>query len=437
MDALSKFLESILDCFRAIWNSITGFTAGVTSNSVKFNNNEYVNVDKCIGEGAFSFVYVGKSSSSHRKYALKKVLIQSGAIAENIEAEIASLKRFKHPNIIDIVDYVYTKDNGMRVCWLLFPYAEKGTLRHELSDQLIGRCRRHTLEHVLSQFAQIVDALRYLHEYTPSYVHFDVKPENILLFSDGKPVLTDFGSVRPAIRPVSSRSASLQISEDAAENCTISFRAPELFDPAVGTTLDARTDSWALGCLLFAWWYGYSPFECEFVSANNNSSNTATSTLSASKKSNNSRSGNRGNNSNSSSDNPLIDIELGGGHSPTVSTGLLADEDQLSSSNFSNSNNSNTSADQSNMLNSGTDVGEELQQPFDMKVVQCAYLRVLGTVPKHPYHNSNSSLALQSCRNSTIIDALVANILIQDMTKRPTSRELQAVIERKIEEIRK
>ena len=46
------------------------------------------------------------------------------------------------------------------------------------------------------------------------------------------------------------------------------FRAPELFDPPRGgraSSLDCRTDVWALGCLLFAWWHGYSPFECMFV----------------------------------------------------------------------------------------------------------------------------------------------------------------------------
>lgn len=53
----------------------------------------------------------------------------------------------------------------------------------------------------------------------------------------------------------------------AAEFATISYRSPELFEPEVGSKLDARTDVWALGCLLFAWWFGFSPFECEFIGA--------------------------------------------------------------------------------------------------------------------------------------------------------------------------
>jgi serine/threonine kinase 16 len=57
----------------------------------------------------------------------------------------------------------------------------------------------------------------------------------------------------------------LQVAEDAAQFCTASYRSPELFDPPKDLSLDSRTDVWAMGCLLFAWWFGYSPFECEFV----------------------------------------------------------------------------------------------------------------------------------------------------------------------------
>ena len=59
------------------------------------------------------------------------------------------------------------------------------------------------------------------------------------------------------------------MSDEAAQLCTITYRAPELFEPTKNTYIDTRSDVWSLGCLLFAWFYGYSPFECEFLDNNN------------------------------------------------------------------------------------------------------------------------------------------------------------------------
>ena len=177
------------------------------------------------------------------------------------------------------------------------------------------------LQRMLQQFLDICQAFQVLHQ--ADYVHQDVKPENILIdlsrqseeedvslsagkrvrrssdsdvematgskgrtrsptadgdlsslygldkvsgldWAEGKLLLTDLGSVRPAKIHISSRAVSLRVADEAASFCTLSYRAPELFDPPNGVTLDSRTDVWGLGCLLFAMHYGYSPFECEF-----------------------------------------------------------------------------------------------------------------------------------------------------------------------------
>ena len=72
-------------------------------------------------------------------------------------------------------------------------------------------------------------------------------------------MLTDFGSVRLANLTINTRSDSLQLADEAAQYCTMSYRAPELFDPPRSSSLDSRTDVWGIGCLLFSWWFGYSP----------------------------------------------------------------------------------------------------------------------------------------------------------------------------------
>ncbi|KAJ1839592.1 Serine/threonine-protein kinase env7 [Coemansia sp. RSA 2703] len=93
------------------------------------------------------------------------------------------------------------------------------------------------------------------------YVHGDVKLANVMLTSTNTPVLLDLGSIRAAHQTAQTRHQALCIQDTAAEHCTMAYRAPELFDVQRGATLDARTDVWALGCLLYALAFGQSPFE--------------------------------------------------------------------------------------------------------------------------------------------------------------------------------
>jgi serine/threonine kinase 16 len=91
--------------------------------------------------------------------------------------------------------------------------------------------------------------------------HYDLKPGNVLLSDSNTPVLMDFGSVRPARQQISSRREALQLQEFASINCTMPYRAPELWEPPSHCTIDERVDSWSLGCVLYALCYGRSPFD--------------------------------------------------------------------------------------------------------------------------------------------------------------------------------
>lgn len=224
-----------------------------------------VNENELLGEGAYSMVYKGKKRYTQSTlYAVKKIYVQSSEFESIAQAEIDAFRRFKHPNILKMVAHLQQSEGSRRVTYILLPYIKKGSLRNTLTQVADGKLARPPLRSVLKDFVDICSAFNVLHSSQPEFVHQDIKPENILIGADGVPLLTDFGSVRQAIVNVETRNQQLTIAEEAALYCTASYRSPELFDPPKGIRLDTRTDVWGMGCLLFAWWIGYSPFECEF-----------------------------------------------------------------------------------------------------------------------------------------------------------------------------
>jgi serine/threonine kinase 16 len=83
-----------------------------------------------------------------------------------------------------------------------------------------------------------------------------------MIADDGiTPVLMDFGSLTRARIPIPTRSIALAQQDLAAQQSTMPYRPPELFDIKTGSTLSEKVDIWAMGCTLFALLYGYSPFE--------------------------------------------------------------------------------------------------------------------------------------------------------------------------------
>lgn len=65
-----------------------------------------------------------------------------------------------------------------------------------------------------------------------------------MIDDDGRPILMDFGSAMKARIPIGDRSQALLQQDIAAEQCTMAYRAPELFDVKTGITLDEKVDIW-------------------------------------------------------------------------------------------------------------------------------------------------------------------------------------------------
>lgn len=79
--------------------------------------------------------------------------------------------------------------------------------------------------------------------------------------SGTEPIIMDLGSIAASPLPITSRSQAIATQDTAAEQSTMPYRAPELFDVKTGTVIDTKVDIWSLGCTLYACLVGKSPFE--------------------------------------------------------------------------------------------------------------------------------------------------------------------------------
>jgi hypothetical protein len=152
--------------------------------SVKFERTDtivyYNSTSQNVGEGAFSVVLkASKAFSSGPQYALKRMIVQSNELEKMIEVEINALNKFKHHNIIQLIDQTRVSENGSSVVYLMFPYMRRGSLRDHLNGISTGIVQRTSseLRTVLEHYISICSAINTLHMYQPSYVHQDIKPE--------------------------------------------------------------------------------------------------------------------------------------------------------------------------------------------------------------------------------------------------------------------
>ena len=148
---------------------------------MKFKS-ETVVLGKVIGEGAFSFVYTAVSPYRLKKFALKKVYLNSAEYEKIVEAELFSFREFRHKNILQLLDQTYTRGSKGRSVCMLFPLISQGSLRQVLDRYLVSSVLDRPSSStrivvVLKQFLAVCSAIQVLHGFLPSYIHQDIKPE--------------------------------------------------------------------------------------------------------------------------------------------------------------------------------------------------------------------------------------------------------------------
>ena len=198
-------------------------------------------VEQLLGQGGMARVFRGKDRVLNRTVAVKVLSPQFASddqFVARFRREAQAAAALNHPNIVSVYD---TGDQG-DVHYIVMEYVEGRTLRDVIRQE------GPILPERASEIGQAVArALSSAHE--AGLVHRDIKPGNIMLTREGEVKVMDFGIART--------STGDTLTQTAAVLGTASYLSPE---QAQGTTVDARSDIYSLGCVLYEMLTGRAPF---------------------------------------------------------------------------------------------------------------------------------------------------------------------------------
>jgi serine/threonine-protein kinase len=204
-----------------------------------------------LGQGAMGVVFRAKDPQLGRVVAIK-IIRTANASPQEIERyklrfhqEAQAAGRMAHPGIVTIHD-IAEDDAGQP--YLVMEFVE-GT---PLDRQMAPPAPRPSFAQVLEIGIQIALALDYAHK--NGVVHRDIKPANILVTSDGRTKIADFGVAKLA---------GSDLTQEGHSVGTPSFMSPEQFR---GSKVDARSDMFSFGAVLYWMATGEKPFPGETVS---------------------------------------------------------------------------------------------------------------------------------------------------------------------------
>ena len=205
-------------------------------------------VEREIGAGGMARVYLAHERHPARKVAVKVMdpKLSSADFRERFIREVELTSKLNHPHIVPILaadECLFVPDGPEGLCYYVMPYVEGESLRlHLLREQTLP------LQEALRITFEVADALSYAHVH--GIIHRDVKPENILL-SESHALVADFGIAR-AISAAGGRTLT-----GGQPVGSLAYMSPEQL--AGSRAIDARTDVYSLGCVLYEMLMGAPP----------------------------------------------------------------------------------------------------------------------------------------------------------------------------------
>jgi Tol biopolymer transport system component len=208
-----------------------------------------------ISRGGMGEVYLAQDRRLSRKVALKLLpasFTKDDERLRRFEQEARTASALNHPNIITIYEILKVESNHL----IATEFVEGETLRNRLAHSPL------TLAESLNIAIQVADALAAAHKV--GIVHRDIKPENIMLRPDGYVKVLDFGLAKLTEQP-ESVSAGEALTKQVRTGSgviigTAGYMSPE---QARGKSVDARSDIFSLGAVIYEMVTGHKPFDGE------------------------------------------------------------------------------------------------------------------------------------------------------------------------------
>lgn len=236
-------------------------------------------VEGVLGHGGMGVVYRARDPRTQRVVAVKTVGAQRRALLAGLRDEIRFLSEVRHPGVVEIFDF----DAGCEIPWYAMELLEGATLATRnralwgaLGDRparavgagaadggaaTVLRSPMHSvrrppaaggrLADVLTTYSDVCEPLAFVHR--AGIVHCDLKPANVFLRPDGRPVLADFGLLSNARGAIGRETLTTALRVRG----TLPYVSPEIVEERIP---DARADLYALGCMLYESVTGAPPF---------------------------------------------------------------------------------------------------------------------------------------------------------------------------------
>ena len=206
-----------------------------------------------LGAGGMGEVFLADDTRLHRRVALKFLpnhFTQNEKHLGRFQQEARAIAALSHPNVCTIYEVIETGERGHCI---VMEYVEGVTLRERIAE------RRMSIEEALDVVVQVASALSSAH--AAGIIHRDIKLENIMLRRDGYVKILDFGLAKLTDRDVSVNTEAqtqMLMTTPGVVMGTVSYMSPE---QARGLPVDARTDVWSLGVVLYELVTGQQPFK--------------------------------------------------------------------------------------------------------------------------------------------------------------------------------